>query len=300
MSLAIMTAVWADAPVSGSELLMLLAISDNANDEGEAHPSYRYLARKTRLSERQAVRVVKKLVDQGALEVVETGGMVAGKRRANVYRVLASWRGDILSPLDTGDTPRGDTQGQFALTPMSNQPPEEPSSSTNGSAAPTRPGVEEVFAEWVRVANPARVNLSDRRRRSVTILLNEVEDVEYAKKAVRGFVADRQARGKSDVDLSTLVSTGPNTSGLSSRVDYFAEKDPLGASSSMSERPWSQIRIPDGVPEFTRDSLRALLGELEEAERIGDNDAVQQHLRNVPPGYEPVKADNGRWKVVRA
>jgi hypothetical protein len=71
VSIKIMTMVWDAAPLSGSELLCLLAMADWANDDGGSlHPSMRAIGEKIRVSEKQARRIVQGLVDAGYLSVV--------------------------------------------------------------------------------------------------------------------------------------------------------------------------------------------------------------------------------------
>jgi len=58
MSIRVMTWVWDNSTVGGNERLCLLAIADNAADDGRnAWPSLATLARKTRLDERTVRRV---------------------------------------------------------------------------------------------------------------------------------------------------------------------------------------------------------------------------------------------------
>lgn len=83
MSIKVMTWVWDHAPVAGTELLMLLAIADQANDKGkDSWPSIDDLAGRTRLNRRTVQRVLKRLDDDGHL-VIEGGG---GRRR-NRYAI---------------------------------------------------------------------------------------------------------------------------------------------------------------------------------------------------------------------
>ncbi|MFD9701303.1 helix-turn-helix domain-containing protein [Lentzea sp. NPDC059081] len=79
--------VWDHAPVSGSDLLLMLAIADQANDQGtDAWPSIEKLARRTRMSERTVQRRIRCLEAQGLLKVDTGGG-----RRSNRYAIdLAS------------------------------------------------------------------------------------------------------------------------------------------------------------------------------------------------------------------
>ncbi|TDD03116.1 helix-turn-helix domain-containing protein [Saccharopolyspora terrae] len=84
MSIKVMNWVWDQSPAKGTELLMLLAIADNAADDGtNAFPSVSTLARKTRLDQRTVQRIIRKLSEQGRLAVEERGG-----RHPNRYSVL--------------------------------------------------------------------------------------------------------------------------------------------------------------------------------------------------------------------
>ena len=78
-----MTWVWEHSPAVGTELLVLLAIADNADDTGaNAYPSTDTLARKTRLDTRTVQRVIRRL-EERSLVVVDRGG----GRAANRYSI---------------------------------------------------------------------------------------------------------------------------------------------------------------------------------------------------------------------
>lgn len=114
MSIQIMTLVWKYSKLKGSALLLLLAIADNANTETKlAWPSMEYLAKKTRLSRRQVIRLISIIEQSGELEVLRSA-------RFNRYRIHID--GDILSPSNKNDSDisegvsdtqgmNGDTQG---------------------------------------------------------------------------------------------------------------------------------------------------------------------------------------------
>lgn len=107
MSIAAMTAVWKDAPVSGSELLLLLAIADMANDDYECWPSIKHLAQKVRVTERQVKRLLDKLVLNELIEKKMHNGK--GKYKGwetNLYVVTPDkWPITIeLMASDAGDT----------------------------------------------------------------------------------------------------------------------------------------------------------------------------------------------------
>lgn len=89
MSIRVMTDVWAYADCKGSELLVLLALADFSDDNGEnIYPSMPTLAQKARLSVTQARRVVQNLVKLNLLEIVEAGGWDRGRNRSNSYRII--------------------------------------------------------------------------------------------------------------------------------------------------------------------------------------------------------------------
>lgn len=83
MSVRTMAAVWERSQHSGTNLLMLLAIADFADDDGRAYPSVPTLARKCRMKERNARYILSELVDSGELST-QTG---KGPRGANVYKI---------------------------------------------------------------------------------------------------------------------------------------------------------------------------------------------------------------------
>jgi len=95
MSIRVMTWVWDNSPVGGSERLLLLAIADCANDEGgNAWPSIATLARKCRIDGRTVQRIIRRLADAGHLTVVAS----AGGRGSNVYTVVMGQGGQSSTP----------------------------------------------------------------------------------------------------------------------------------------------------------------------------------------------------------
>lgn len=93
MSIKILSQVWQHADVSGSELLVLLAMADFCDDQGRnIYPSMPTLAHKARLSESQTRRIVQAFCDNengdALVEIVEAGGWKAGRNRSNHYRIL--------------------------------------------------------------------------------------------------------------------------------------------------------------------------------------------------------------------
>lgn len=114
-----MTLVWDRFPGSGSDLLCMLALADHANDDGDRiFPSVGTIAKRLRLSRRQAQRVIGFLIEQGWLSITknEFGGKPGTTRHysMNVQRLRqaplfiestgdADVTGDIGVTGDTGD-----------------------------------------------------------------------------------------------------------------------------------------------------------------------------------------------------
>ena len=98
MSIKVMSRVWEYSQHSGSELLLLLAIADFADDDGNAFPGRPLLAKKTRMHERSVSRLRQKLYESGELIKI-SGGNGKGDRLS--VRVMVR-----VTPLSSkGDTP---------------------------------------------------------------------------------------------------------------------------------------------------------------------------------------------------
>lgn len=83
MSIKIMTHVWEHSHHKGSALLMLLAIADHANDDGQCWPSLPRLAARCRVGKRQAIKLIQFLEGAGAISVRHG----RGRGRASVYTI---------------------------------------------------------------------------------------------------------------------------------------------------------------------------------------------------------------------
>jgi len=137
MSIKIMSQVWENADVADTDLLLLLAMADFANDDYTCWPSIETLAKRIRKTTRSVTRSVNSLEQKGFIEVLVRG---AG-RQSSRYKILVSAvkdkqesRGDNLSPVTPMSPqhrqpchPSPDTGVTSALTPMSTDPLIEPS-----------------------------------------------------------------------------------------------------------------------------------------------------------------------------
>lgn len=158
-----MTQVWDRSQHKGTALLLLLAISDNANEQCEAWPSVATLARKVRMTERAVQNLIGQLVRSGELEV-EQGG---GKHHTNRYRICLkgeSGNTENFSPFGRNgevSRPKGEIQraqrvknsarnGEVAASPEPGRTVKpEPSLPENREAGPAaaRDAIDETFIQ---------------------------------------------------------------------------------------------------------------------------------------------------------
>ena len=115
MSLRMMTLVWEKSQHKGSELLLLLAIADNANDQGIAYPSIKTLTKKTRMS-RRTVQYLNHRIERSGELAVSIG---TGPRGCNEYRILLGSANFARGMKSTGANQRT-KGGAIAIAPEPN------------------------------------------------------------------------------------------------------------------------------------------------------------------------------------
>lgn len=116
MSVRVSTAVWSHSRTSGTVFLLMLALADQANDEGYCWPRRRTLARRLRVKEERSVsKLVARAVEQGELTVFPNFN--DGRQTSNRYQInLAHLRSlpDLWGEgvhLDRGGCPDGQGEG---------------------------------------------------------------------------------------------------------------------------------------------------------------------------------------------
>jgi Helix-turn-helix domain len=134
MSIRLINAVWKHSRQQKSgALVILLAIADYANDDGIAYPAVSTLARKARMSTRNAQRWVRTLERDGELTVLKN----QGRRGVNIYRIC----------LPSGNPDKGDahvttdTCGANSVTQVSSTSDSGAIQSINKSSVETTPVV---------------------------------------------------------------------------------------------------------------------------------------------------------------
>jgi len=90
--------VWEHSKQKGSELVVMLALADMANDNGQCYPGKSYLADKCRMTPRNLNYVLNKLVEAGEIRVIHRK-REANDNQSNIYRIIG------LDTDDQGFTP---------------------------------------------------------------------------------------------------------------------------------------------------------------------------------------------------
>lgn len=155
--------VWKHSQAKGTDLLVLLALADNADEaSGHCWPSIAYLARKTRMHEDTVQRRLRVLEAAGAIRVQSKPG------RSNSYFITRPTPLQTATPPQTA--PPGILQGTPPRTAQGDPPVQlaggnrkEPSGnprarSSSGSTIPDDFSVSEEMREWASSSTPA-VNL---------------------------------------------------------------------------------------------------------------------------------------------
>lgn len=131
-----MALVWKFSTHKGDALLVLLAMADWCDDAGLCYPSIKKLAQKSRMTDRGVQKVIRRLETSGEVVIDEKGGIVGGRKLANVYRlpVAEIGMGAQRSPMPervNGEAPKGERRDNSRVnvaTPHTSlEPPREPS-----------------------------------------------------------------------------------------------------------------------------------------------------------------------------
>lgn len=112
MSIKHMTLVWEHSKHEGSALLLLLAIADCANEQGEAWPGHKFLAQRIRLSRSSVQYLLPKIIASKELKVIHQGG--SGTADTNHYRINIKGQPADTKTKSQGQPadPLGPVQGQ--------------------------------------------------------------------------------------------------------------------------------------------------------------------------------------------
>lgn len=142
MSVRCSTIVWDASPCQGSELLIELALADQASDDGVTWITVERLSKKVRLSERQVLRSLRELDRLGR---IQTRKAQRGRRRQSVYRLV----GPGLRPVDYDrlpfslNLPFDDLPARHMTTVSDRQDLRHDTGGSDGMTAPRARGAKE-------------------------------------------------------------------------------------------------------------------------------------------------------------
>ena len=102
MSINLIDAAFRRGPMNPSHRLVLIALADNANDQGVCWPKLALIARKSCVSQRTVIRILDTLCEEGWI-TRERRAVKNGKRNGHINRYVVireklGLSGDILSP----------------------------------------------------------------------------------------------------------------------------------------------------------------------------------------------------------
>ena len=132
MSLDVLTAIWRDPPCKGGDLLCLLAIADNADENGFAWPSMETIARKAAMSARGARKCIGNLADAGLISV-EIGG---GRYNSNSYQITTNGVGERSQRNNPEQSSRNRVPSKVNRNPEQNDTNPEQSCTKPGTPVP--------------------------------------------------------------------------------------------------------------------------------------------------------------------
>ena len=115
MSIKLMTKAW-ELKLKANDKLVLLALADHANDDGECYPSLRKIEAKTGLSKQGLINAIKRLMDLGLIEK-QFRTRQDGGQTSNLYTLTLDGVVNEVYPPSQQDVPPQST----GCTPPVNQ-----------------------------------------------------------------------------------------------------------------------------------------------------------------------------------
>ena len=227
MSIKIMSAIWEHSEAKGTELLLLLAIADYANDKGMAWPSITTLARKCRMSRRYTMSLLQKLEAKGAIEIQRRVGI----RGNNRYRVISpTGEPQVTSELDVTSEPQITSTGEPQFTSLVNP------SSPDPSVTIIKPSVAK--AKSVPLASPSKKRGKTKIPAAVKVFRSSAH--RFPAKAWYADVA--KAVGDEEADLlfwgdvvKAWVGLGWNPTNVKGMLEFYQDRKLPGADGRSGE-----------------------------------------------------------------
>jgi hypothetical protein len=170
MAIRFVSDVLLHSPATGTSKLLLVALADLANEDGECWPSNNYLAKVCNISIRQVRTLVHRLVDEGHLDIVDPGG--EGPAHTRKLRVKPT--SPLLDNKEEVQRTKGEVQRQIRGKPTSPNPIRDPSIDPLEDICPSGTNIYDgVTTSWNAFArlhglSPIR-SLTTKRRQGVRL-----------------------------------------------------------------------------------------------------------------------------------
>ena len=119
MSTAALKWAWDQMDIPGPSKFVLVALAENADDDGMCWPGLKYVADRVRQSQRSVSRHVRTLVDAGKIGV-EKQQRLGGGQSSNLYRLFM--RTGLVEGDDKLSPPPHDRKDRGPTTPVSSPP----------------------------------------------------------------------------------------------------------------------------------------------------------------------------------
>lgn len=270
MSVKISAEAWHESGASGTALLVLLALADNADtDTRKAWPGLDYLARKTRTSRDTVRRALRSLEKSGDVTLVEAGsGRKSSLWLVHPGRGAESSGGSNLPPVAKLCHPRGSeaVPSEPSVEPPTSEEKDLSPQNGNGTTSSSRAvasrtreaEVEALFAYWQTECGHPKAKLSPVRRRKIEGRLMDGRTPEEVITAIQG-AAKAAYVGENGVkydDIELICRSDE-------KLDLFIARAEAVPAMSASER-----KLWDGLQRLHEqaESSRAIDGTAEEVE----------------------------------
>lgn len=233
MSIHVMSWVWKNAPLDGTDLLVLLCIADHADEHGEnAWPSVQTIARYARRKPRRVQQIVRDLESAGLIAVeLQKGGTadMPADRRPNRYRVIMD--DGVQSPPGSdpagcspepggvqSEPPRGATQTapNPSMEPSMNRNDRTPARASTSTSVVSADSAE-FIAFWLRyprkVGKPKAVAAFDRAMKRASVGRGRAEGLNAIMAGLDAHVDAWPPKGHPDAQFIPHATTWLNRDG---------------------------------------------------------------------------------------
>jgi hypothetical protein len=258
LSIKVIQWVWDCSQSRNAERLVLLAIADNAADDGShAYPSVAEICRKANLSERGVQAALARLVKSGELHI-HVGG---GRGHTNYYTVIMkpcarntpqnvrpsgspskteTPQNSTVNPADPAGNPAGSAPGTVL------EPSLEPTTSFADKSSPTAQTILAAFIDWLSLPAQGSVKLSGRAigiyAKTIKELLGEGFEEGLLKRALAA-MHERNLTGRPTLLHSFVVEVQASrpTSGAGSPKPFVQQADEYKAAKEQRSQRRAQL-----------------------------------------------------------